>query len=80
MSGFAIALMLPFAIWGLIDMYGCYRFGRTDGIDFTASILRWWQIKSLVATQAKRMLEKFPWLSQDLAERWGVRPDDGRVT
>lgn len=75
-----VIILFPLALWGLIDIYGLYRFGRGPKIDRTASILRWWQIKSMIATQPGRMVEKFPWLSKDLAEQWGVRDDDGEIS
>lgn len=67
-------------IWGAVDIYGWYRFGRNPKIDWTASVLRWWQIKSQVATQPERMLKLFPWLSKDLSEEWGVSDEDGEIT
>lgn len=76
----AVFLLCIPIVWGLADMYGCYRFGRGKKIDRSASLLRWWQVKSMMATQPGRMVEKFPWLSKDLAEQWGVRDDDGEVT
>lgn len=67
-------------VWGLADMYACYRFSRTKGLDKTASVWHWFNIKSLLATQGERLIKLFPWLSKDLAEVLGVRPDDGEVT
>jgi len=67
-------------VWGLLDMYGCYRFMRNKEVDDTAGALWWWQCKAMLTTQPRRMIKAFPWLSQDLAEHAGLRPDDGEIT
>ena len=61
-------------------MYGLYRFARKKEVDKTASLLHWWEIKSLFATQSEAMVKKFPWLAMDLSEDRAVTDEDGKVT
>ena len=80
--GGAVVLLL-FALpwlWGIADMVGCKRFSDKPEYDRTAAILHWWEVKSLFATQAPAMIEKFPWLGMDLSEDRGVTPEDNEVT
>ena len=75
-----IVVTLPLTLWGLIDAYIAYRFVRKPEIDSTAGLKWWLELKWLLASQTKGLADIFPWLSQDLGERWGVREDDGRIT
>jgi len=76
---FAIVFGLVW-LWGLADMYGCYRFARRPEYDKTASVLHWWEVKSLFATQSKAMIKKFPWLGMDLSEDRELTDEDGKIT
>ncbi len=76
---FLILFAIPW-IWGVMDMYALYRFSRKKGIDKTAALIHWWEVKGMITTQWRNMVEKFPWLAKDLAEDRGIRPDDGKVT
>jgi len=67
-------------LWGLADMYICYRFIRKPEIDSTAGTKWWWDLKWSFASQTKALVVKLPWLSQDLTEALGIRPDDGKIT
>lgn len=69
-----------FALWGLIDLYMMYRFVRKDEVDTTAGFLIWVMLKWSFASQTKLMAEKLPFISQDLTEMLGIRPDDGEIT
>ena len=75
-----IYLLLPFALIGLADLYIAYRFIRKPEIDSTAGFTWYWASKWAFATQTKTMAEKLPFLSQDLTEALGIRPDDGKTT
>lgn len=72
-------ILAPFAIWGLADMYICYRWVRKPEVDNTSGILVWWFTKWLSATQAKLLAEKLGYPGKDLSEILGLR-DDGKVT
>ena len=76
---FLFLFALPW-LWGVIDMLGCHRFARKPEYDYTASVLHWWEIKSLFATQSKAMVKLFPWLSMDLSEDRDVTEEDGKIT
>lgn len=73
-------LLLPFALWGLADMYICYRWVRKPEIDATAGTLTFWMTKWLTVTQSRWIAEKLGYPGQDLSEILRVRPDDGKVT
>lgn len=73
-------LLLPFAFWGLLDMYIAYRFIRKPQIDSTAGFTWWWSVKWAFATQTAILAEKLPFVSKDLTEALGVRRDDGEIT
>lgn len=75
-----IWVLLPFALWGVADMYICYRFVRKPEVDSTAGVTWWWALKWSFASQTKTMVEKLPWISKDLTEALGIRPDDGETT
>ena len=75
-----IWILLPFAIWGLLDLYVFYRFSRKPEIDKTASLTWWWSVKWAFATQTKILAEKLPFVSKDLTEALGIRKDDGEIT
>ena len=75
-----IYLLIPFAIWGLLDMYIAYRFIRKPEVDSTAGLTWWWSVKWSFATQTKTMAEKLPFIRKDLTEALGIRPDDNRTT
>ena len=76
---FLLLIGIPW-IWGLLDMYGMYRFSRSKVIDTTAALLHWWEVKALYTTQAKAMVKLFPWLGMDLSEDRKVTKEDGRVS
>lgn len=73
-------LLIPFAIWGLADIYVCWRFVRKPEVDSTAGLTWYWAAKWAFASQTRFVVEKFPWISKDLTEALGIRPDDGKVT
>lgn len=75
-----IYLLLPFVLWALADIYICYRFVRKPEVDTTAGVTWYWACKWSFASQTKLVVEKFPWLSKDLTEALGIRPDDGETT
>ncbi len=74
-----VLMILP-ALWGLADMYVCYRFVRKPQVDTTAGTTWYWAIKWAFASQSKAMAAKLPFMSQDLTEALGIRPDDGKIT
>jgi hypothetical protein len=71
---------VPFVLWALADMYVCYRLVRKPEVDSTAGVTWYWALKWSFASQTKTMVKKLPWMSQDLTEALGIRPDDGKVT
>lgn len=78
-----IWLLVPvfiLAFLGLCDLYIAYRFIRKPQIDSTAGFTWYWASKWAFATQTKTMAEKLPFLSQDLTEALGIRPDDNKTT
>ena len=75
-----IYALLPFAAWGLADMYVCYRLIRKPEVDSTAGTTWYWALKWAFASQTKIMVEKLPFLSKDLTEALGIRPDDEKTT
>ena len=75
-----VFLMVLPALWGLADMYVCYRLVRKEEVDSTAGVTWYWALKWAFASQTRVMVQKLPWLSQDLTEALGIRPDDGRIT
>jgi hypothetical protein len=74
-----LLLAIPL-LWGLADMYICYRFIRKPEVDYTAGVHWWWDLKWAFGSQTRIMASKLPWLSKDLTEALGIRPDDGRIT
>ena len=80
MTALLLVLLTPLALWGLGDIYCWYRLARKPEIDWTASVLNWWALKWVWASQTKIMVEKLPFLSRDLSETFGVKPDDGKVS
>jgi hypothetical protein len=81
MTQILLIILMPFALWGLLDMYKCYRFIRKPEIDWTAGVL-WWHVFTWnFASQTKAFVKKFPWLNKDLTEAFGnEEADDGIVT
>lgn len=75
-----LLLLVPFALWGLADMYVCYRFVRKDGIDSTAGTLWYWTSKWSFASQTVHFVRAFPYVAKDLTEALNIRPDDGEIT
>lgn len=75
-----VYLLIPFALWGLADMYVCYRLVRKPQVDSTAGVTWYWVLKWSFASQVRVMVEKLPFLSQDLTEAMGIRGDDGDIT
>ena len=73
-------LLLPFVLWGVADMYICYRFIRKPEVDYTAGTTWYWATKWAFVTQTKIMAEKLPFLRQDLTEALGIRPDNKETT
>ena len=76
---FLLLIGIPW-IWGLLDMYGLYRFAREEDVDKTAALLHWWEVKALFTTQSKAMAKLFPCLSMDLSEDRKVTKEDGEIT
>ena len=77
---FILVLMVPFVLYAVADMYVCYRMIRKPEIDRTAGVLWFWCLKWAFGSQTRRMAEILPWLSQDLTEALGIRPDDGEIS
>jgi len=73
-------LLAPIITVGLLDLYMWYRFARKEEVDFTASFMIWLSLKWAFALHTKMMAEKLPFISQDLTEMLGIRPDDGKIT
>jgi len=72
-------LVIP-ALWGLADMYICYRWIRKPEVDYTAGTLTYWMTKWLSVTQSKLLAKKLGYPGQDLSEILKVKPDDGEIT
>ena len=68
------------AFWGLADLYMLYRMRRGGKIDQTASLWNWFNLKWCLASQTDKVVEKLPFLTQDLSEVVGVKEDDGKVS
>lgn len=66
--------------WGMIDLYMAYRFARENGTDKSASFTNWIAWKWSCVTQMEHIVKLVPFLSKDLTEIYGIRPDDGKVT
>jgi hypothetical protein len=75
-----IWILLPFALWGLFDIYICYRWVRKPEIDTTAGVSTYWWTKWLSVTKSKQLAEKLGYPGQDLSEALRIIPDDGEVT
>lgn len=73
-------LVYLLALWGLADMYVCYRMIRKPEVDWTAGTTWYWVVKWGFGSQTKRMAELLPFLSKDLTEALGIRPDDGKIS
>ena len=73
---FCVAL----SVWGLLDIYAMMRFRKNKGIDQTAILGNWINLKWMFASRVKEMTAKHPWLGQDLSEVLGEKPDDGNVS
>ena len=73
-------VLIPFALWGLADMYMCYRFIRQPEVDYTAGTAWWWSSKWVFALRARVLKDILPFISKDLTEALGIRPDDGKVS
>ena len=67
-------------VWGALDVYAMLRFRKNNGIDKTAIMGNWLNLKWMFASQTERLIKMFPWLSQDLSEVLGVKRDDGEVS
>lgn len=70
------------ALFGVIDFYMFWRMKRKGRlrIDQTASFFHWMSIKWCIASQTEIMAEKLPFITKDLSEAIGVKPDDGEIT
>lgn len=75
-----IYVLIPLALWGLADMYICYRWVRKPEVDYTAGTLTYWFTKWLSVTQSKLLAEKLGYPGQDLSEILRVRDDDQKIT
>lgn len=71
-----------FTLWGMLDVYAMLRFRRNakGKVDATAIMGNWINLKWMFASQTDLMVEKHPWLAQDLSEVLGEKEDDGEVT
>ena len=76
---FTLLVAVPW-VWGMIDLYTMYRFGRDNGGDKTAAALHWIGFKWSWVSQSKKIVQALPFFKQDLTELFGIREDDGRVT
>jgi len=76
---FTLIVAVPW-VWGVADMLACKRFAARPEIDYTASVLHWWEVKALFTTQSKSMVKLFPWLSMDLSEDRKVTDEDEEIT
>lgn len=68
------------AFWGLADLYMAWRMRRSGYIDKTAFLWNWFNLKWTLASRARIVAEKLPFLKQDLTEVVGVKEDDGKIT
>ena len=75
-----IYVLIPFALWGLADMYMCYRFIRQPEVDYTAGTAWWWSAKWVFALRTKLLAPLLPFISDDLTEALNLRDKDGKIT
>jgi hypothetical protein len=75
-----IYILMPLALWGLADMYMCYRFIRRPEVDYTAGVAWWWSAKWVFALKTRFLAPLLPFISKDLTEALGIRADDGEIT
>ena len=79
----AIILTLIFIavpwINGMLDFYMAYRFTKENGGDKSAIGFNWLAFKWSWVTQLAYIIKMVPFLSKDLTENFGIRPDDGKV-
>ena len=68
------------AFWGLTDLYMMWRMRRSGYIDQTAAIWNWFNLKWALASRARIVADKLPFLKQDLTGVIGVKPDDDKTT
>lgn len=73
-------IVMFLTVWGAIDIYAMLRFRKSHDIDQTAIFGNWINLKWMFASRRKEMVEKHPWLGQDLSEVLGEKPDDGKVS
>lgn len=78
LPGFLIVAFLT--IWGALDVYAMMRFRNKAKVDQTAIMGNWINLKWMFASRHKEMVAKHPWLTQDLSEVLGEKPDDGQVS
>lgn len=76
---FMLLAGIPF-FWGLGDMYVAWRFARDHRTDYTVGPLNWWFLKWMLVNNLHRLVDKHPWMRQDLSEILGERDDDQRTT
>ena len=69
-----------FALWGLMDLYMVWRMRRSGYIDKTAALWNWFSLKWALASRARIVAEKLPFLKKDLTEVIGIKPDDNKTT
>ena len=68
------------AFWGAGDLYMAWRMRRKGYIDQTAFVWNWFNLKWALASRARIVAEKLPFLKKDLTEVIGVKQDDGEVS
>ena len=76
----AVIVLSSLVVIGVLDVYAMLRFRKNNGIDRTAIMGNWISLKWMLASRTDELLEKLPWLGQDLSEVLGVKEDDGQVT
>ena len=80
MNTLFIVVLTFFALWGIADMYVCYRMIRKPEVDWTAGTLWYWVVKWGFGSQTKTMAKLLPFLSKDLTEALGITSEDGEIT
>lgn len=76
---FILLIAIPW-LNGVLDFIMAYRFAKNHHTDKTAALLNWNAFKWSWLHQLEAMVKAMPFLSRDLTENFGIRPDDGRTT
>lgn len=74
-----IYILIPLALWALVDIYICYRWVRKPEVDFTNGIFTYWATKWLCMSKSKLLAEKLGYPGKDLSEIL-LGTDDGETS